>query len=78
MADGSNLNFRRNTYSRPRSKHSLNCFKISLEIQVHIRQLGFIRELLSKLHLIVKIAIIGIFSVKFFDHMFPYALKICR
>jgi hypothetical protein len=45
---------------------------------VHIRQLGFIRELLSKLHLIVKIAIIGIFSVKFFDHMFPYALKICR
>jgi hypothetical protein len=35
-------------------------------------------RLLSKLHLIVKIAIFGIFSVKFFDHMFPYALKICR
>ena len=35
-------------------------------------------RLLSKLHLAVKIAIFGIFIIKFFDHMFTYALKICR
>jgi hypothetical protein len=33
-------------------------------------------RLLSKLHLVVKIALFGIFIVKFFDQMSAYALKI--
>jgi hypothetical protein len=33
-------------------------------------------RLLSKLHLVVKIALFGIFIVKFFNHMHAYALKI--
>jgi len=31
---------------------------------------------LSKLHLLAKIALFGIFAIKFFDHVFTHALKI--
>lgn len=33
-------------------------------------------RLLAKVHLLAKIALFGISLTKFFDHMFPYALKI--
>jgi hypothetical protein len=33
-------------------------------------------RLLASLHLPAKIALFGIFIAKFFDHMYPYALKI--
>jgi hypothetical protein len=35
-------------------------------------------RLVAKPHLVIKMALFGIFFEKFFDHMFTYALKISR
>jgi hypothetical protein len=52
-----------------------SCWALSMLWVGTVQGFGYSR-LLSKPHLVVKIAFFGIFIIKFFDHMYTYALKI--
>jgi hypothetical protein len=63
-------------FSRENYKLSRPCAKRCPKYRAAIANI--IIRLLAKVHLIIKMALFGIFSEKFFNHMNPYAFKISR